>query len=212
MVYLIINFIVLIYAIILHEIAHGNIAYLFGDPTAKMAGRLTLNPIPHIDIIGSLLLPGLTLLSGSPIMFGWAKPVPINPGYFRQPQKEQMWVAIAGPLANISIALIASLILKLAYPALTATYTIWGEIAVTFLIGMVQINLVLAIFNLIPLPPLDGSRVLYFFASTKWRIFLDKIEPYGFIIIFALLYLKVLNPLLSFFLVPLFQAFLPAVG
>ncbi len=156
---------ILIVSIIAHEVAHGIAALWQGDPTAKDAGRLTLNPIPHIDPIGSVFLPILFTLSGSPIMFGWAKPVPINPYNFKNQRFGEAFVAAAGPLTNIIIAAVFLTILK--------TVTI-GEFMVSFCAIAVVINVVLALFNLMPIPPLDGSKILFslipqrFYGFRRW--------------------------------------------
>lgn len=149
---IIVYLVVLIFSVILHEIAHGYMANYLGDPTARLAGRLTLNPIPHIDPIGSILLPLILKLTGSPILIGYAKPVPYNPYNLRGRYGEAM-VAAAGPGTNILLALIFGLIIRFGYgslePALLEVFSI-----------IVLINIVLAVFNLIPIPPLDGSKVL----------------------------------------------------
>lgn len=167
----------LIVSVILHEVAHGVVARRLGDPTAARAGRLTLNPIPHIDPFGSVLLPAMLAVSGAPV-FGWAKPVPVNPRTFARPTEGMALVAIAGPLTNMALALLAGRLLLPAASGLSAT-VIWG-------FGIV--NVVLAVFNLLPLPPLDGSRLLPLFLGERGRALFARIEPYGFLIIFALLF------------------------
>lgn len=206
----IITIIVLIFSIILHELAHGAIAFLFGDPTAKQAGRLTLNPIPHIDILGSILLPAMFFISGSPIMIGWAKPVPVDPRYFKNPIQDMMWVGLSGPLTNISIAVICSLLLRGFAPVYNPTQ-FWMTIIIYILIISIKINLILAIFNLIPIPPLDGSRVLIFFVPNHAKDFLERLEPFGFLIIFLLAYMNFLDPIFRLFLEPLLKFFIPTL-
>ncbi|GFP28555.1 site-2 protease family protein, partial [Candidatus Hakubella thermalkaliphila] len=155
----------LILGVVLHEVAHGYVAYRFGDPTAKNMGRLTLNPIPHLDLFGSVILPLLLLLSGSRILFGMAKPVPINPYFFRDFRRGLRYVGLAGPLANILVALIVGNVLGLAINIL-ANFSNLGlagqimNILYQVTIAAVSINIFLAIFNLIPIPPLDGSRIV----------------------------------------------------
>ncbi len=147
-----ISFCILIISIIAHEVAHGVAALWQGDITAKEAGRLTLNPIPHIDLVGSILIPLLCSIGGSSIFFGWAKPVPINPYNFRNQKWGEALVAFAGPLTNILIALVFSALIQFAPLSLALT-----QLAAT----IVLINIVLAFFNLLPIPPLDGSKILF---------------------------------------------------
>jgi Zn-dependent protease len=174
----------LLYSIILHELAHGWVAEKMGDGTARWLGRLSLNPWKHLDPIGTLML----LMFG----FGWAKPVPVNFNNLRDPRKGLILVSAAGIVANICLAFIAFLLLHLVNPAP------FGVIY-TFLIYMAQINIMLASFNLIPIPPLDGSKILMGFSSAQFQYSLSRLEPYGFFIIIGLLYLGILNPLISFF-------------
>jgi len=169
--------IVFFLAIAIHEYSHGWVAYKLGDPTAKYAGRLSLNPLAHIDPVGTLILPLLLRIMGSPIVFGWAKPVPINPRNLRNPKRDMIWVGLAGPLANFICAIALSLVLKIRMPL--GLYQI-------FELGIL-INVVFAIFNLIPVPPLDGSRILVGLLPHKYAFQYSKIEPYGFLVIIALL-------------------------
>ena len=169
-------------AVILHECAHGWMAYALGDSTAKEAGRLTLNPIKHVDPVGSVLLPGILFLLHMPL-FGWAKPVPINFLRLKNPKRDMMLVGIAGPLTNIFIALTVSQILKIDLPA-------WGrdlgEMAVL-------INVLLATYNMIPIPPLDGSRLVAGLLPDSLMASYLRLEPYGIMIVMLLLALGSLN-------------------
>ena len=147
-----------ILAITVHEAAHGYIAKVFGDTTAEKMGRLTLNPIKHIDPVGTLLVPGLLLLFGSSLLFGWAKPVPVQFGNLERPKQDMVWVALAGPLSNLGMALAWAMVLKLLslglFPGWIAVF-----LAPMALTGVI-INLVLMLLNMLPLPPLDGGRVV----------------------------------------------------
>jgi len=183
---LIISIPIFIFAIIIHEVAHGWAAYKLGDSTAKYLGRLTLNPIPHIDPIGTLILPVLLMIMNSPVVFGWAKPVPINFLGLRNPKKDIIYVGLAGPLANIIFAFILAAIFRL-FPV--AHNPILSE--VIFL--SILVNLILAAFNLIPIPPLDGSRILFGLLPTRLAVRYMAIEKYGFIILFVLLWLGFLD-------------------
>jgi len=170
--------VLLIVAVILHEVSHGLVARRLGDTTAARAGRLTLNPIRHIDPFGSVLLPALLALSGAPV-FGWAKPVPVNPRAFRRPMEGMALTSLAGPVSNLSLALLAGRLL------LPATSGIVADLVWAF--GV--INVVLAVFNLLPIPPLDGSRMVPLFLGDRGRAAFARAEPYGFLILFALLFI-----------------------
>ena len=174
----------LLYAVIFHELAHGWVAYRMGDPTAKLMGRLSLNPLKHLDPLGTLML----FLVG----FGWARPVPVNFNQLRDKRLGMILVSAAGIITNILLAFCALFLYRLL--ALKSS-----TISAQLLYYFARINIILAAFNLIPLPPLDGSKILMGFASSSVRNFLFRIERYGFIIIIALLYLGVLDPVINFF-------------
>ncbi len=181
--------IIFLYSVIAHEVAHGKMAEYLGDPTARYMGRLTLNPIPHLDPIGSILLPLLLVVTNSPILFGWAKPVPYNPYNLRNQHYGNAMVAGAGVGTNLALAIGVGLIMRL--------LPLEGAI-LEILAYVVRINLILGIFNLVPIPPLDGSKVLFdFFPHTDLIIFLER---YGFflLILFLLFGLPYLFPIINF--------------
>ena len=180
--------IVLIFSAIFHEYAHGMMAYSLGDPTAKNAGRLTLNPIRHLDWFGSVLLPAVMVLSQLPFVFGWAKPVPYNPFLLKDRRWGEAKVALAGPASNLAIALALGLFIRFVPVSLALSQ---------FLAIAVLINIVLAIFNLVPIPPLDGSKILAAFLPERARSKFLSLERFGFIfvIIFVMLGTGIIEPL-----------------
>jgi len=201
----------LLVAVILHEVAHGYVAERLGDPTARRLGRITLNPIKHIDFFMTILVPGVLILSGSPIIFGGAKPVPVNPGYFSDPRRGMVYVALAGPVTNFILATLCYLVLIIPNlsQVLESTPLGIGVIVQYWFVYGILINLVLGLFNLLPIPPLDGGRVAVGLLPLKLARPLARVEPYGIFIVVALLFLGlldfVLRPAVHFVLEHLFQ-------
>ena len=171
---------ILLFSVIIHEVSHGSVAYALGDSTAKDEGRLSLNPLVHIDLVGSILLPMLLLFSGMPII-GWAKPVPINPMNFSDRRWGDLKVSLAGPLSNFIIALIFGLIIKL-MPSLPQSFLTIAAIIVLY-------NIVLGLFNLIPIPPLDGSHILFSLLPDSFEGFKVFLWQYGFILLMLLIFI-----------------------
>jgi Zn-dependent protease len=183
---------ILFFSVIIHECAHGLAAFRLGDPTAKRMGRITLNPIPHIDPFGTILLPILLLLGGSPIVFGAAKPIPMVPQYFRNPKRDQALATAAGPLANVLLGICFFIATKFLISVGFASHSI-GMNLVRFMIYGIQINFVLANFNLIPIPPLDGSWILLYFLPKNVAAQYVKIARFGFLILIGVWYLGILK-------------------
>lgn len=186
-----------IFAITLHEAAHGYVARLFGDPTAYQMGRVSLNPARHIDPIGTLLVPLVILLAskllGSPgILFGWAKPVPVDFGRLRRPKKDMFWVAAAGPAANLVMAILWGICLRLFYQS-GMSEGFWFDMAA----AGIQINLVLMALNLLPVLPLDGGRMLFSLLPNRLAHQYSRIEPYGMMIVLLLLFTGALRVFLQ---------------
>lgn len=177
----VIGFIVFIFSIIIHEISHGLMAEKLGDPTARLSKRLTLNPLPHIDPMMSIVFPLLLIFSGSPIIFGSAKPVPIDPYNLRNPRKDMGLIGLAGPLSNLILAIIFSLAARIILPFIQ-----YSPFLDVFRFA-VKINIMLAIFNLIPLPPLDGGRIAVALLPEKYADVLASLERFGILIILFLL-------------------------
>jgi Zn-dependent protease len=185
--------VVLIMSVVVHEFAHGYTAYLLGDNTARLSGRLTLNPIKHLDLFGSIILPLLLVISNAGFVIGWAKPVPYNPNNLRNGKKGTFLVAIAGILANLLIAVIFGLLIRFA-PSLLGIPTYDPNPLLTnpfykITTIIVIMNLVLALFNIIPIPPLDGSKVLFSFISSKYRNIENFLEQWGmFLLLFFIIF------------------------
>lgn len=176
------------FAITLHEAAHGYVARMFGDPTATLAGRVTLNPIPHVDPVGTILVPlGMLLtsklLGGPPLLFGWAKPVPVDFGRLRRPKQDMLWVALAGPAANLVMAVMWAVAVRFVLEAGYGRDSYFFQVAV---VG-IQINLILMALNLLPLLPLDGGRIVYSLLPHQMAWQYGRLEPYGMVILIVLL-------------------------
>lgn len=181
-----------IFAITVHEAAHGYAAKYFGDMTAFKAGRISLNPIQHIDLFGTIILPALTLVLGG-ILFGWAKPVPVDFSRLRNPKRDMLWVAAAGPASNFVMAIFWVFVIKLSMGApesIAFPLAMMGKAGIT-------INIVLMVLNLLPLPPLDGGRIAVSLLPMKYAMKFAQIERYGFIILIALMFSGVLNQILN---------------
>ncbi len=183
--------VILVFSAILHEVAHGFLADRLGDPTARLSGRLTLNPTKHIDPLMSIALPLILILSGSPVIFGAAKPVPVDPFNLKEGRKDIALVSLVGPLTNVAIAVIAALLLKgiklFSAGLPTGPYDLIYFTVYPFLLMVTQINLLLAIFNLIPIPPLDGSKIFALILPEKEASIYLSLSSIGFFIIFFLL-------------------------
>ena len=171
-------------AITMHEAAHGYIAWKLGDSTAMRAGRVTANPLKHIDPVGTLLLPGLLLLLRAPFLFGFAKPVPVDFSKLRNPRRDMVWVALAGPMSNVLLAIVSAVLIGMVSFVPGAL----GAWIVINLGNSIFINLLLAIFNLIPLPPLDGGRIAVGLLPNRWARPLARLEQYGVFILLAMLF------------------------
>lgn len=176
----------LVPAIVLHEVSHGLVADRLGDPTARLQGRLTLNPLKHVDPFGTVVLPGLLLLPylfgrGNNPVFGYAKPVPVNPANLRHPERQMMWIALAGPLTNLLLAVAGALAFRLVGAP-------EGDAGLFFRIFLF-VNVLLAVFNVMPIPPLDGSKVLVRFLTPRAREVYRSLEPYGALFMLVIFFL-----------------------
>ena len=193
----------IIFAITVHEASHGYAAKYFGDLTAERLGRITLNPLKHIDPLGTILLPAITLMVGG-VLFGWAKPVPVNFGNLRNPKKDMLWVAAAGPASNLVMAIMWGMLLGYVQRGLQAgNFSTSAYFFVEMAYVGITINIVLMVLNLLPMPPLDGGRIAVSLLPNNLAFQLSKIEKYGFIILIALMFAgvlgKILSPFISFF-------------
>lgn len=201
----------LMLGVMLHEIAHGWTAEKFGDPTARMMGRITLNPIVHIDLVGTVLLPLVLILTNAPFLFGWAKPVPVNFQNLRGGRRSMAWVALSGPLTNLILAVISAVVYRLLMSGFhsglfhSGTPLMW-VIEPLLLIARISVgfNLVLMVINLLPVPPLDGGRVMVGLLPRSAAFQLARVEPYGILIVLVLIatgiWAKIVSPILSVFL------------
>ena len=198
-----------VFAITVHEVAHGWMAKQYGDKTADQQGRLTLNPIKHIDLVGTLILPGLLLITFSGFIFGWAKPVPVDARNFKNPKKAMMMVALAGPVSNLLMAIGWALLARLGV-AIAIEY-ITMPLIYTGIAG-ITINLVLALINLLPIPPLDGSRIVSGLLPDYWAWRFNQLERYGFLILILLLATNALSLVLAYPMYYLQQLFFGLAG
>ena len=193
----------LIVAVILHEISHGVVALWFGDRTAKEAGRLTLNPVPHIDPFGSIVMPALGALTGIPVI-AWAKPVPVNPMRMRNPRRDLVFVSLAGPASNLILMAISALAARQLYLSSAPNVVFYEDLPLGILIlfSFAVVNMFLAVFNLLPIPPLDGSALVERALPREWLPHWYKFRPYGFLVLFLLVFStgiisKLLDPLFN---------------
>ncbi|MDD4913471.1 MAG: site-2 protease family protein [Methylococcales bacterium] len=184
-----------VFAITVHEVAHGWVARYYGDNTAHRLGRLTLNPLKHIDPLGTLIIPGLMLMTFTGFVFGWAKPVPVDPRNFKNPRRAMMMVALAGPLSNVAMAVGWALLARVGVMFHQVAYVSMPLIYMG--VAGISINLILALVNLLPIPPLDGSRVLSGMLPDYWAWQFSRLERYGFIILMLLLVTNVLGVILA---------------
>lgn len=188
--------VVLIFSAVVHEVSHGFVANSLGDPTAKNMGRLTLNPLKHLEWFGSFFLPAILILTKSPILFGWAKPVPYNPMNLKNPRWDSAYIALAGPLSNFAIAIVFGLFLRFIPFSDNSAFMFFPEL---FAI-IVFINILLGVFNLVPIPPLDGSKLLFAFLGDSQREAMQFLEQNGLILLllFILFGFQLILPIINF--------------
>jgi Zn-dependent protease len=186
--------IILIMSVVIHEVSHGYAALALGDPTAKYEGRLTLNPLSHLDPIGSVLIPLIGYFAGG-FIIGWAKPVPFNPYNLRNQKWGEALVAVAGPLSNVSLAIIFGLFIRFA-----SSLTFMTPAFLALAGYVVLINITLAVFNLIPIPPLDGSKILFAILPYKWQVVRQSFERYGLVFVFVFVFFlwPIISPIINF--------------
>lgn len=189
-----------VFAITVHEVAHGWMAKKYGDHTASMQGRLTLNPIKHIDLVGTIIIPAILLITGTGFIFGWAKPVPVDARNFKNPRSDMAIVALAGPVSNLLMAVFWAIVARVGVTIGGSVDAIALPLIYTGIAG-IAINLVLAMVNLLPIPPLDGSRILSGVLPSYWAWQYNKVERFGFIILLVLLATNMLSAILAY---PLF--------
>lgn len=199
---MLVSVMVFVFSVVVHENAHGLAAERYGDPTARDAGRITMNPLPHLDPVGSIILPLFAYISGFPLL-GWAKPVPVNSANLRNPIVHNAYVAAAGPISNFMLALAGTLlwiVVLLLYKHVPFLAAVGGENSLLFFRvlckAMIYINCVLGIFNLIPVPPLDGHWILFRYLPPRYAEMLAAIRPYGFFILIALLWTGIIRILI----------------
>lgn len=201
----------LLFAIMIHEVAHGWVAEKLGDPTARVLGRITLNPIVHIDLVGTIILPALLLLTGSPFLFGWAKPVPVSFANLRGGRKDMALVALSGPFSNFMLAVISSVIYHFALSQLISSSgigSVWYSYLQDPILQMaklsIQLNLVLMVINLLPILPLDGGRIVVGLAPMRVAFALEQTERFGMLIVLLLIgsgaWGYIVNPVITFFM------------
>jgi Zn-dependent protease len=192
-------------AVVFHEVSHGWVAYRLGDPTARQLGRLTLNPIAHVDLFGTILVPLMLIIAHSPFVFGYAKPVPVNFNNLRNPKRDMIWVAVAGPVTNLILAAACTLIWRALLPmtgaqggsySLSSLVDFFAPVVLMAQSGIL-INVTLAVFNMLPLPPLDGGRVLVGLLPDPLASLVARIEPFGFIILIVLLMTRSLDRIIN---------------
>ncbi len=187
---IVLSIVPLLFAIIIHEVSHGWIAEKLGDPTARILGRITLNPISHIDPIGTIIVPGILLLTGSHFLFGWAKPVPVNFANLRGGRRDMALVALSGPLSNFLLAVVSSIVFHLTFAVVTGPVGIYDRIITPIYMMAsysVVFNLVLMVINLLPILPLDGGRIVVGLAPVHIARSMERMERYGMLIVLLLI-------------------------